>query len=92
MGGWVLAAGGARCPYRAEGEGMRGSVVGSVGAGVSGLGRRQAWAWAREPDGDSGLHLQGLFLSPPKRPLIALPARLTVSARPRRRPLRCRAR
>jgi hypothetical protein len=62
MGGWVLAAGGARCPYRgAEGEGMRGRVVGSVGAGVSGLGRRQAWAWAREPDGDSGLQLQGLL-------------------------------
>ena len=42
---------------------MRGRVVGSVGAGVSGLGRRQAWAWARErePDGDSGLQLQGLL-------------------------------
>lgn len=61
MGGWVLAAGGARCPYRAEGEAMRGRVVGSVGAGVSGLGRGQAWAWAREPDGDSGLQLQGLL-------------------------------
>jgi hypothetical protein len=40
---------------------MRGRGVGSVGAGVSGLGRRQAWAWAREPDGDSGLQLQGLL-------------------------------
>ena len=54
---------------------MRGRVVGSVGAGVSGLGRGRG-----SPMGTAGSTFRDYFLSPPKRPLIALPARLTVSA------------